>query len=72
MIGKEETIDLLNSFFEDCLAFWVRQGKSYREAFELAINETSQVTRNPFAPIGDLINQDAKQEYIKKMKVALQ
>lgn len=69
MIGKEETIDLLNNFFEDCFAFWVRQGKKNREAFELALNETSQVQRNPFSPMGDLIDQDAKQKYIAKMRI---
>lgn len=70
MIGKEETIDLLDRFFADCLAFWLSQGKDNQEAFELALNETSQVLRNPFAPFGDLIDQNAKQEYIKK-KIAL-
>lgn len=66
MIGKEETIDLLDRFFADCLAFWLSQGKDDQESFELALNETSQVVRNPFAPMGDMIDQDAKQEYIKK------
>ena len=68
MIGKEETIYLLHSFFQDCMAFWLREGKSDREAIELALNEISQVTHDPFTPAGDLIDHCAKQEYINKMK----
>lgn len=70
MIGKKETIDLLDRFFEDCLAFWLSQGKDNQEAFELALNETSQITYDPFTPMGDLLDPDVQREYINKMKIA--
>ena len=72
MIGKEETTYLLNKFFEDCFAFWINEGKDDKEAFELALKETDQVTCNPFTPSGDLLDFDAKQKYIDKMRKELE
>ena len=67
MIGEKETINLLDAFFEDCLKFWVKEGKDYEVAFELAVNEVSQATHNPFSPAGDFLDEDTKQKYISKI-----
>lgn len=68
MISKEETVYLVNRFFEDCFAFWVNEGKDDREAFGLALKEASEIDRNPFMPMGALLDPVAHQEYITKMK----
>ena len=72
MISKENTIYLVNRFFEECFTFWVNEGKDDREAFEIALKEASQIKHNPFVPVGDLLDQDAQHEYIEKMKKELE
>lgn len=68
MINKEDTTFILNKFFEDCFAFWVNEGRNDREAFKLALSETSELKRNPFDPMGDFLDLDAKEEYLTKMQ----
>ena len=72
MINKDDTIYLVNRFFEKCFEFWVNEGKDDREAFELALNEASEIDRNPFSPMGDLLDVDAHKEYIAKMRKELE
>ena len=72
MIGKEETTYLLNRLFEDCFAFWVNEGKDDKMAFKLALKETEWTTHHPFTPSGDLLDPDAKQEYVDKMRKELE
>lgn len=72
MISKNDTTYLIERFFESCFKFWINEGKSDREAFELALKETSGVDRDPFTPMGDLFDSDAVQEYIIKKKKELE
>lgn len=72
MINKDDTIYLVNRFFEDCFAFWVNEGKEDREAFKLALKEASEINRNPFMPMGDLLDPVAHKEYIAKMRKELE
>lgn len=72
MISKDDTVYLVNRFFEGCFAFWVNEGKDDREAFELSLKEISEINRNPFTPMGDLLDPVAHQEYIEKMRKELE
>ena len=72
MINKKDTIYLVNRFFEKCFEFWVNEGKDDREAFKLALKEASEIDRNPFAPMGDLLDSEAHKEYINKMERELE
>ena len=72
MINKDDTTYLVNRFFEECFEFWLNEGKDDREAFELALKETSEIDRNPFVLMGDLLDPKAHQEYIVKMKKELE
>ena len=67
MINRNDTMALLDNFFNDCLVFWKREGKSQNEAFDLALKDVSHVIYNPFEPNGDLLDVGGKEEYIKKM-----
>lgn len=69
MISKEETIYLVNRFFEKCFEFWANDGKSGKEAFDLALKETAEIKHNPFVPMGDLLDPNAQREYIEKMRI---
>ena len=59
MINKDDTTYLVNRFFEKCFEFWVNEGRDDKEAFELALKEASEIDRNPFSPMGDLLDPEA-------------
>ena len=64
----KNTIKILNSFYTDCFRFWLIEGKSVKAALLLALDEVSEVTHNPFDPHGELLDADAKNEFINKIK----
>lgn len=67
MENKKETLRILNLFYTDCFKFWLVEGKNIKTALVSALNETMEVTHNPFDPQGKLLNTDAKNEFINRI-----
>lgn len=64
MVNKEETQKFLESFFNECYKYWLRNGYSKKEAFKLALEDVRAVKHNPFVPNGEELDVDAKNEFI--------
>ena len=64
MLTENETQIALEHFFNDCVNFWKGQGYEYKEAFELAIEDTIKITTDPFSPHGDKLDVDTKEKFI--------
>ena len=71
MLNKRETELTLERFFNDCLKFWERQGLDERDAFKNALCDTSVITRDPFSPCGDTIDEETKAKFIHYRKIDL-
>lgn len=46
-------------FFEDCFAFWKREGETHWDAFTGAYEDLRALRTNPFDPNGQVLNRDA-------------
>ena len=65
MLNKKETQKILEEFFIDCLKYWRSVLNDERTAFKRAISDVECITRNPFSPQGELLNEEAKIEFVK-------
>lgn len=65
MLSKEKTMEILEQFSQECYDFWIRQGKSHKDAFELALKDIKDVKHDPYVPCGELLDAEAKEEFIK-------
>lgn len=68
MKNKIETTRILTVFFADCFKFWLIEGQNVMQALTLALRDVSEINHDPFEPTGDLLDADAKQEFINKIK----
>lgn len=64
MLNYDKTIDVLQAFYEDCRAFWVRECANTREAHKRAVEDVERLSTNPFSPNGELLNIEAKAEFV--------
>ena len=71
MLTEKETQIALEHFFNDCVNFWKSQGYEYKEAFELAIEDTIKITTDPFLPHGDKLDVDTKEKFIHYREIDL-
>lgn len=65
MLSKEKTMEILNQFSQECYNFWMRQGKSHSESFELMLKDIERIKHDPYEPCGELLDVEAKKEFIK-------
>lgn len=65
MLTVQETVKVLLPFYEDCVKFWVREGKTQSAAIQMALQDIENISTNPFEPNGDWLNQEAKQYFIE-------
>lgn len=65
MLNKEKTMEILKQFSQECYNFWMRQGKSHKDAFELMLKDIEGIKHDPYVPCGELLNVEAKKEFIK-------
>ena len=66
----QETVKVLLPFYEDCVKFWLREGKTKSVAVQMALQDIESLNTNPFEPNGDWLNQEAKfyfMEYIENL-----
>ena len=68
MISERDTILIVGKFFNDCLNFWLKDGKEYHEAFEFALSDASKIKHDPFVPQGDLLDADAHRKCIEYIR----
>lgn len=67
MKTEKETLEVLNEFYKDCLAFWIKSGKSDEEAKALAIKDIQNIKNDPLVPKGLPLNEKAKQAFIAEV-----
>jgi hypothetical protein len=61
------TVSVLARAFEDNKAFWLREGKSESEAFELALREAGDIKHDPFSPNGAVLDEEAQESFVEVM-----
>ena len=73
MINVQETRGILKEFSWDCYEFWCNELNTDNDAevWPKVIMDLECVTHNPFNPKGDLLDADAKTEFIKNLKLDL-
>lgn len=73
MINAQETKGLLKDFAWDCYEFWGNELETDDDAkvWPKVIMDLECVTHDPFSPKGDLLDAEAKAEFIKNLKLDL-
>lgn len=71
MLNEHETELAMEHFFRDCLNFWRRNTNDERVAFEKALNDTREITTDPFSPCGKKLDVEAKNKFIKYREMDL-
>lgn len=69
MLGYKETYDIVKAFYIDCVKFWTQQGENVHEAHNMAKKDLEAITTNPFSPRGELLNPEAKADFLKWYKM---
>lgn len=69
VLSKEETKEVLEEFYDDCLNYWLTQPDSgdLEGAKALTEKDLQSVTHNPLKPSGELLNKEAKEEFIRNL-----
>ena len=65
MLNERETQIILEQFFEDCKRHWRCEGYDERNAFEFAISDVEVLERDLFSPLGNELDQETKEKFIK-------
>ena len=68
MLNAERTKEIINSFYEDCVKFWIREGRETTEARRLAIRDCEELKHDPFSPCGEELDLKAKDEFLEKLR----
>ena len=73
MLNAQETKRLLKDFAWDCYSFWGNELETDDDAlvWPKVIMDLECVTHDPFSPKGDLLDAEAKAEFIKELKLDL-
>lgn len=67
----EETNEILNRFYEDCVKFWGKEinERGYETDFTvevLAVKDIEAISTNPFSPQGDALDVETHKQWISK------
>ena len=70
MVNAKETKELLTRFAWDCYEFWANELGTDDDikVWPRAIKDVEGVNHNPFTPQGDVLDADAKAEFINQLK----
>ena len=70
MVDAKETKEMLKRFAWDCYEFWANEldTEDDREVWPKAIKDIEGVGHDPFSPQGDVLDADAKAEFINQLK----
>lgn len=73
MINAQETKRLLKEFAWDCYSFWGNELETDDDTlvWPKVLMDLEGVTHDPFSPKGDLLDAEAKAEFIKNLKLDL-
>jgi hypothetical protein len=73
MVSAQETKGILREFAWDCYEFWANELETDNDAvvWPKVIMDLECVTHNPFSPKGDILDTEAKLEFIKNLKTDL-
>ena len=73
MINAQETTEILRAFAWDCYEFWGNELETDDDAnvWPKVIMDLECTTHDPFSPKGDALDVEAKEEFIKQMKLDL-
>lgn len=63
-MNYNETLDMLSKFYADCLKFCMREGRS----LDYALKDVESITTNPYSPNGQLIDLDARNDFVEYIK----
>lgn len=65
MMNYVKTVEVLSRFHQECMRFWENEGKDTR----LAIKDIERLEHNPYSPNGQKLNPQAKEEFLKVIKI---
>lgn len=73
MINALETKRLLKEFAWECYEFWGNELETDDDSrvWQAVIADLALTDNDPFSPQGDLLDTEAKQEFIKNLKLDL-
>lgn len=79
-LNTEKTIEIINSFYKDCLSFWEREKSNYAHNYDeeivpkqAALKDVSQITTNPYKHSeSELLDQETLIEWIKNMEHSIE
>ena len=73
MMNAKETKNLLKEFAWECYEFWANELNTDddKEVWLKAIKDVEECKHNPFSPQGELLDTNAKAEFIKQLKLDL-
>ena len=71
MLNERETILALEEAMRNNRRFWERQGYDEREAFIKALNEVAEMTTDPSSPLGEKLDEETKENFIKYREMDL-
>ena len=73
MLNAKETKKLLKEFSWSCYEFWVNELETYndKEVWPNVIKDLEDTNHDPFSPQGELLNAEAKAEFMKELKLNL-
>ena len=71
MLTAQETEKVLDKFFRECWRFWKLRENTDRQSFENALKDTRNLKHNPYVPTGDLLDEEAKQKFIRYREMDL-
>ena len=63
----KETMAILFSFHDECVKYWLHEGKPHSEAMNLALQDIEGLSTNPYDPNGDWLDQEAKLHFMEYM-----
>lgn len=71
MLTTQKTQLVMEQFFNDCLKFWYKKGYDERKAFEMALNDTKNITTDPYSPFGDKLHEETRIKFIQYREIDL-
>lgn len=68
MLNAQNTKEIVNKFYEECVRFWMREGREAIEARRLAIRDCECLRHDPNVPKGEELDLAAKDEFLEKLR----
>lgn len=66
-LTKEQWLQVLNQFYNDCFDFWMREGLDETQSKAKAKNDIKNVGYYPYVPKGPAIPDEIKSEFLNSL-----